>query len=293
MSKFWSNLPYNAKSAVGWTTGVYTVVGLVAIFTDLTDLFPQSWEWWHKMLIGIAVLLGIYIVCLLGTIVYFYINQRVCILTLNGNHHVYVQYGNVFSPDVVNNPTEKRHIVINANRCFDTIVNEKLVSSQTLHGRSMNMLYEKHRYTQEALQQAIDQQIAGKEFETLERANKPQGNLKRYVAGTIVPVDVDDLSDIFYLGMSSFDENLSAHTTMEDYIVSIQRMLEYCYTFANGFPVVITLMGGGLARTGKDERQLLDYLVQAIKINKDKIAYDLHLVVYDKSKDVLPIAGLK
>ena len=293
MRKFLSNLPYVAKSAVGWTTGTYTIVGLITIFTDLTALFPEGWVWWQKMLIGLAALLVIFIVCFLWGIAVFCRNQRVCILTLNGNHHVYVQYGDVFSPDVVENPNEKRHVVINANRCFDTIVDEKLVSSKTLHGRSMKMLYKKHLYDQKTLQNVIDRELSRETYESIEKADKPEGNLRRYKEGTVVRVEVDGSLDIYYLGMSSFDSNLKAHTSMEEYVVSIQRLLEYCNTFANGYPVVLTLMGGGLARTGREEKQLLEYLVQAIKLNQDKITYDLHLVVFDKSKNVLPIAGLR
>ena len=38
---------------------------------------------------------------------------------------------------------ERRNIVVSVNRCFDTIVDNDLISDRTQHGRVMNDLYEK------------------------------------------------------------------------------------------------------------------------------------------------------
>ncbi len=41
----------------------------------------------------------------------------------------------------------KRNIVISVNRCFDTLVDEDLVSTDRLHGYVMNRLYNQKIYT--------------------------------------------------------------------------------------------------------------------------------------------------
>lgn len=292
MSKFCSNFPIIRRKACEWSMYVYAAIGFVAIFANFTDVFPSCFAWWHKLLIGIVAFALVYLICLLITTLVFYVNKRVCILNLNGNHNVYVQYGDIFKSDEIVGTETKRHIVINANRCFDVIVNDELVSSNSLHGRSMIDLYNQHRYTETSLSNAIIQKLINQPFDEINRKDKLQGHLKRYQPGTVVSVDVNESMDYYYLGMTTFDTELKAHTTLEEYMLSIQRLLEYCDTHASGFPVLMTLMGGKLARTGKDEKELLDYLIQLIKLNKERITYDLYLIIYDKSKDMLPIAGL-
>ena len=65
----------------------------------------------------------------------------------------------------------------------------------------------------------------------------------------------------FFLALSTFDYNLSAHTTQEEYVLTMQRMLEYCYTRSQGFPIVMPLIGAGQSRTGNNERAILEYLI--------------------------------
>lgn len=81
--------------------------------------------------------------------------ERYELMEVRDEHHVYVQYGYVFSSDEVNNSMERRNIVIPINRCFDTEIDDDLVSSKTLYGICMRRLYEEGLYTEETLSQAI------------------------------------------------------------------------------------------------------------------------------------------
>lgn len=71
-----------------------------------------------------------------------------------------------------------------------------------------------------------------------------------------------------------------------------ERMLEYCYTRSQGFPIVMPLIGAGQSRTGNNERAILEYLIGLLKMNKDLIMSDVHIVVRNSGKETIPITEL-
>lgn len=59
----------------------------------------------------------------LSACVYVYLKKRYEILNVGNDHHVYVQYGDIFSGDITEDSF--RNIVIPVTRCFDTIIDER------------------------------------------------------------------------------------------------------------------------------------------------------------------------
>ena len=72
----------------------------------------------------------------------------------------------------------------------------------------------------------------------------------------------------------------------------MQRMIEYCYSRSQGFPVVMPLIGAGQSRIGNNEREILEYVIGLFKMNKDLIMSDIHIVVRNSGKDTISITGL-
>ena len=60
--------------------------------------------------------------------IWFETKKWVKIFETNNDCHVYIQYGDVFFVDEVDNPNERRTIVIPINRCFDTIIDNDLIN---------------------------------------------------------------------------------------------------------------------------------------------------------------------
>ena len=280
------------RRAWTWTGVAMTVLCFVALFVPMTGLIPEKWHIVCKVLTGCAAFVALFVLLAFASAVRVLFTNKVCVLTKAG-HHVYVQYGDVFSHKVVGKKySDKRKIVIDVNRCFDTIVDDHLVSHNSLHGQLFQRFYDEGKFDEESLNKTIQDSLAGKPYQLLTTAVKPKGNLRRYEAGTVAELKDDDQVSYYLLGISTFDENLNAQTIMPDFVNSVQRLIEFCNQRAQGYPVVLPLLGSGLSRTGLELSEILHYLVSAFAINKDIINCDFHIVVWDKHKDLVPIDNL-
>lgn len=97
---------------------------------------------------------------------------------------------------------------------------------------------------------------------------------------------------LFFLGISKFDSNLMAGTSKDEFVLTVQKMIEYSNTRSQGYPVIMPLIGSNLARTDISQKDILKYLIQAFKINKDKISADIHIVIWKGDKNRISIHNL-
>lgn len=274
---------------------IYTLIGLVSVWFSLTDLVPKDYEWWIKTIIAILIFTGIGLVCMLIATCITLSVHKVSVVTSSSNHKVYVQYGDMYESDVISkNYSDRRNIVVSVNRCFDTIVDNDLISERTQHGRVMKALYEQGLYTPLSLNETIQSYLNDRQIVScdLTRSNKRKGNTFRYPAGTVAEVSGPDNIFYFFLGLSKFDDNLKASTTKDEYSIAVQKLIEFCNTRAQGYPVVLPLLGSDLARTGIKQIDILHYLVHAFKINSDIMSCDFHIVVWSGDKDKISINNL-
>lgn len=288
------NKKYIAKLATHWTSGLFAFLGLIGTFASLSDLLDSSLSIQCRIGISIGILAGVWILFFIVCSLYVYKKRQIEVVELNNGHHIYVQYGDVFSEDEVLNPQERRNIVIPVNRCFDTLVDNDLVSSSTLHGIAMNRLYRENGFNPNTLGDAINnnlnlQQVS---YDNLSTVDKRKGNLKRFPAGTVAEIRISEQCTYFFLGLSKFDKNLKASTSEEEYVLAMMRLLEFCNERSQQFPVVMPLIGAGLSRTKKSEKDILNYIIGLVKMNKELINYDLHIIVRDNGKESIAITDL-
>lgn len=291
----WINLKYITKCATQWTGSVFAILGFVGIFVSFDDLFNEQTSIYIKIGFSILIFVAVWLLMFIGDSIYIFCKKRFEILDAGNNHHVYVQYGNVFSPDEVIGDNKTRNVVISVNRCFDTIVDDDLISSNTLHGIALKELYKTNMYTKETLNQTIKDKLSQSkcDAEKLCRQNKRKGNLERYSPGTVVEVEAGPQLNYFFLGLTRFDKNLHANMSEEEYVLALARLLEFCNLRSQGYPVVMPLIGAGAANdTQKSERDILEFMIKFIKINRRLINCDIHIVVRDNGRDSIGIADI-
>jgi hypothetical protein len=109
--------------------------------------------------------------------------------------------------------------------------------------------------------------------------------------GTVAEIPSDDIT-FFLLGLSAFDNNLHAQTSAEEYSLALLRLLQYCDTRSQGFPVVLPIIGGGASNTRKDEQSLLEYMLKLLYLHKELINCDYHIVVRETGKMSIGISDL-
>ena len=174
------NRKYIAKLATRWTTGIFGFLGLIGTFTSLSDLLDAFLSIQCRIGISIGILVGVWIISFLLCAVYTYRRRRIEVAELNSGHHIYVQYGDVFSKTEVLKPQERLNIVIPVNRCFDTLVDNDLISASTLHGIAMNRLYCENGFDPNTLGDAIINNLNLQEvsYDDLSINDKRKGNLR-------------------------------------------------------------------------------------------------------------------
>lgn len=136
------------KLACTITGSIFTLWGFISLFNPLENIFQNDTTLLCKLLIGLLVLLVVFIVSyIIAAFIVLYSNQ-ICIGESLSKKKVYVKYGDMYSPQIVEcDENYKRAIVIPVNRCFDTIVDNHLISLATQHGKVFRKLYDNHIYT--------------------------------------------------------------------------------------------------------------------------------------------------
>lgn len=284
----WLNRSAIIKQSNAWTGIVFTIWGIVCMFDVVSKLIDESTGCWYRLLYGILFLVLTWLLMAIIASIRICCARKETIIIAGNNHKVEVDYGDVMDPFSVCEKGEKKvNVVIPVNRCFDTIVNDELISHRTLHGKVMQHLYDTKEMDYTILNKQIQNYLAkhNSKFEILTQEQKPQGNRKRYDAGTIVIIPVGNDVNYYFLGLSKFNHELAASTSKAEYAEAIQKMIEFCDMHAQGNPVVLPLIGTGHSRVRSDLQQSLDYLVSAFNMNKDKITCDFHIVVWEGDRD--------
>lgn len=270
------NFRHVAKRAFEWTLRIYSIVGILCFFVNIQDLLDENWCITKKIIISGLIFITLFLVIFIVTaFIYGLFIQKIKKIKTGKKNSVYLCYGDVFRLL----KRKKRNIVISVNRCFDTIVDNQLISETSLHGQLFKKLY-KSDYNEQNLNAEIQNTLLQKscKYKQLTTSDKPQGNLKRFSPGTVVEIK-DNLITYFLLGLSSLDKHLAAHTSLEEYFFSINQLIEYCNTHSQGFPVIMPLIGGGLSRTGIEDKDILKLMIDFLEINKSKIISDFYIVV--------------
>lgn len=262
--RFWLDRYVILKRTCQWVGALYSICGFLSVWFSFGDCLPKGWTFWCKVLFSISVLFELFIVCCIIVTWRTLSKAKKLVLESSSGHKVYVQYGDMYSPAIVAKEyDERRNIVVSVNRCFDTIVDNDLVSDRTQHGRVMNDLYAKGLYTPDSLNETIQEKLQGEHYVDLTRINKSKGNTFRYDVGTIAEIQGDDHIVYFFLGISKFDLHFMASTSKDEFVLAVQKMIEYCNTRSQGYPVIMPLIGSNLARTNISQKDILKYLIQA------------------------------
>lgn len=263
---------------------IFTIIGIIGSFVSIPDIISFKFV--------IILIASILLVSLIISIIYiFTFNNCVNIYTTPRGKNIYVKYGNLLDKSIISND-EKNIVVIPVNRCFDVIANDELVSKTSIHGQCLDLLIP-DKYSIEGLNRIIQEQldIEKIDFDFVNKLDKPQGNLRRYPAGTIVQIQYNNII-YYFLALSYFDSDLHANTSEEEYNNAINSLLKYYSVHSQGYPIAIPLIGSGASNTNKNQVDILNYLVSLLKLNNSYINSDIHIIVDENQKNNIAITNL-
>ncbi|MCQ2372075.1 MAG: DUF6430 domain-containing protein [Akkermansia sp.] len=197
---------------------------------------------------------------------------------------MYYIYGDILDPNIIDAKTKS--IVIPVNRCYDTAVDNDIISENSLHGQCFKKLYESQKYTPDTLYEAITKSLKEKHVCNITLENK-RGHLNLYPEGSIAEVHFDEKTVLFLLALSAFRGD-STQTTKEEYFLSLSRLFERISERSQGMPVLIPLIGAGLSKTKLGDKILFQFIQDFILAHKDVIHCDIYIVLRSNLKYLIP-----
>ena len=290
LRRIWLSRKFILITAAKWTAAIYAVAGFLCVFASFEGLFANDATFWDKLFVSAGVLAGTYLLCVVVLIIKVLLQNKKKVIEGHNGKCVYLLYGDLFDPKIVKG--EKRYIGFAVNRCFDTIVDNNLISATSVHGIAFERLYSQNMHTPQSLNEAIQRSIKGTpSYKVVAQSDKPAGNLKRYEVGAYANLPIDDKLNYILLGLTWFNNNLNAKASKQDYVLAIQKMIEAFDLEAQGYPVLIPIVGTGRSRTDLTENEALEYMIEAFKLNQTRITSDIFIVVYESAKNRVSISN--
>lgn len=237
----------------------------------------------------ILILAGIVCIGLLiATLTVLFRNQK----RISGdiNKGLSLCYNDIIKLGFPKKTVSKRIIVIPVNRCFDLSCKNNLISEKSIHGQWINNLIDTKQKAQE-LHLLIQNDLQKRNIpcELLSKKEKPEGNLKRYPAGTVVSIPGENNITYYLLALSSFDDKLRAHCSESEFYETIQGLLKHYDCNGQGIDMYCPVMGDHIVRPTRDTNDIIDLMLSIFKFNKSLIHGNIHLVVYNKMKNDISI----
>lgn len=256
-------------------------------------IFPINEQpWYFQAFKGAILLIGSFIILYFFALVYcvckYFIKHDKEITDLGANKKLRAIVGNIFDKKIIES-NERNNIVISFNRCFDTQVDDSLISKKSLHGQLINRLIASKKYTKESLDEAIRYSL---EKSSLDENLRPEeikkrfGKNFRYPLGAVAEIPGINNELYFCLGLSKFDQE-TAIPTEEEYVVAIMRLIEYIKKRSQEYPVYIPIIGTGLSHLGISEERAFNLLTSLLSLSKNEIICDVYIVLRKEHKELL------
>lgn len=200
--------------------------------------------------VALSILVGLSFFFIDGHYISGFLKRNVTITSKSFNTKISVQFGDIFSQDGWK--------AIGVNDFFDGVVDDELVSSNSLHGHVIKTYWSNDGV---AWQNAIDQSLQGKKFKKTNRAN---GNKNRFPIGTTADAQIDGHKFLFVALARTNKSTNVVGASAATLVGAIRGMLQHARIVCSNEPLCIPLMGSGLARVGIKNAILVDLILAAV-----------------------------
>jgi hypothetical protein len=234
---------------VGSISAIITIIGSIW-YSKIYRLMDEYQNY------KIHLLLSIIIMCALCA--FYSIKKKNKIsLKISKNTGVDIYYGDLFESNKI--------IVIPVNDYFDIIVDDKVVSSNTLHGKFIQKYFPNN---EKQLKVLINKSLL--KIDHIEtNKTRAKGNKKRYELGTVAIVEANE--KLFYLvAFTKFNQNNRATIKKSEYLKVITKLFEFIEQNSQGFKTNIPLIGAGHSGVELSKQKLLEFLLFSV-ILSDKL----------------------
>jgi hypothetical protein len=195
-------------------------------------------------------------------------------INLPNNVKISIKFGDIFE--------EKSIIVIPVNDCFDTIVDDDLISSKSVHGQFIKRYFSDNLIL---LDNLIDEELKNLNYQLI---NKNLGKNKKYPIGTVISIDYNKTTFVL-VALSEMNANYKCSCSPLQYMEVISKLLGYLHQHSNAKIVSLPVIGGGLSgvRPNNGLTSLIQYLVSQIELCGYPNPEEIHIIINKKFRSTV------
>lgn len=267
---------------------ILSLLSLLATFINITDIYKSNNLINHIFKVIITFLV-IYILSFVCALLYYYFKRRVIYLKYN-RFKVSGTYGNIL--DYIG--ASKVNLIVPVNSCFDTKIDDSVISTNSLHGKVIKFLYDNNLVSQIELDKKIKRSLREQNISSVNIGNdvkkggKSVGNYNRYPIGSTAFVDIGDVR-YHFIALSIIENNKNAITSDQDYLIVLNAIVDNCFRNSNGNPIYIPLVGSGLSKLNYNHQQQLEFMVKYFMLRRTKLISDVEIVIRKEDRDKISI----
>lgn len=246
----------------------------------------------------IFLFIVIAIISFVFAVLYIVFLKRSRTIWKKGNRKLKISYGDLLKKAFPFRKSAKKIVVIPVNTAFDMIVDEDiekvckpLVSPKTIHGQWVKKIILKGS-TVENINKRVNDYFAlcnKSPVKTLSETEKRRGNRACYEKGTIAVLNGEKDVTYFLLALSEFDKDNKAHTSKNDLIDCIKKLIEFYDSHGQGYKLYLPIMGTGMSRTDLSHDEALNIIVNMFELHNDQIHGKVNIIIFKNDKGKVSI----
>jgi len=261
---------------------VFATLGLFwLVIEPIIGLTGKSIDLTYWQLFGWSAVFGIIWLIFDGLWFSGFLKQSIEIKSNGFDTRIVIKFGDIFQ--------EEGWQAIAVNDFFDSIVDDRFVSSKSLHGILLQKYWAGNI---DDWNRQVDQQLTDTPFSSEDRS---EGNQKRFTLGTTAAVRKDG-NKFLCVALSRTDiSNQEAKASSSDLHQAVRGLLQKARSVCGDEPLSIPLMGSGLSRVGIKNNILVDLILTAIfeETKNNKVTSEIRIVLPKDKASEINLASLQ
>lgn len=248
---------------------ISTVSSLFFIFFHIPDKCKL-----YSGIVCFIILLGIYSYL-------WYKANNMNSVSLNINETVIdIEIGDIFNETGIK--------VIPFNEYFDTIIDDVIISKNSLNGIFINKIINEKRVNLEELNKKIENELSDKKI--IINHNRKKGKKIKYKLGTIFEYD-----DYFLTAMTKFDNDNRAKISQKEFLEFLLEFWENIDIKYNNRKIIVPLLGSGITRFEKNikPQELLSQIIWIFKLSQISLKSGLKIIIHENMKEQINLYEIK
>ena len=261
---------------------VFATLGLFwLVIEPIIGLTGKSIDLTYWQLFGWSAVFGIIWLIFDGLWFSGFLKQSIEIKSNGFDTRIVIKFGDIFQ--------EEGWQAIAVNDFFDSIVDDRFVSSKSLHGILLQKYWAGNT---DDWNRQVDEQLTATECSSEKRNG---GKQSRYRIGTTVAVEQAG-NRFLCVALSHTDiSNQEAKASSSDLHQAVRGLLRKARSVCGDEPLSIPLMGSGLSRVGFKNNILVDLILTAIfeETKNNKVTSEIRIVLPKEKASEINLASLQ